>query len=107
MRTRAVPREPWKTIAKVSLVVYSIAFLSFVNLIWYYLHHSEFVVDTKTGAIYPLNYHGWIFYINQARHHLLEQLKIVQGISGGIFVAAGIVNIAVKPRNERNSLNRE
>lgn len=78
---------------KASLVVFLILFLLYAALAFHYLRTLESFPDATTGAIYALNIHGWVVYLDEARHRLLETLEVAQLVSAVVFGVARIVTL--------------
>lgn len=89
MTNAAQNRNLWNNIMKGSYFVFLIAFFIFLGLAFHYLSTLKAVPDVKTGAIYPLNIHGWIVYLNRQQHVLLNGLETIS-------VACAVVAVAIK-----------
>jgi hypothetical protein len=67
---------------KCSAFIFLISSLLFFGLTFYYLSTLTSVPDVTTGAIYPLNSHGWVVYLNRPQNLLLKWLERLAFISG-------------------------
>jgi putative exporter of polyketide antibiotics len=74
---------------KVSFVAFVLAFLAFLGLAFYYLETLKPVPDASTGAIHPLNNHGWVVYLNGQQHAWLMALQ-------SAALACAVVAVAIK-----------
>ncbi len=78
---------------KVSFVVFLIFFSLDIVLTFYFLRTLESSPNAATGAIYALNVHGWVVYLDYARHRLLGALEVAQLVCAVLFGVARIVTL--------------
>jgi hypothetical protein len=64
------------------------AFVLNMVLWFYWLDHSPAAPRTDTGQTYPLNNHGYYFYVTKAQNLVQEGLMVafVVGVFGGAFL---------------------
>jgi hypothetical protein len=86
----------------------AVAFSSFVlalSLYEYWLHHSPPTPRMETAQTYPLNEHGYFFYVTRTQSWLFHSLLAAFGIFGA---AAGILNVQWKALpNPRDDLPKK
>lgn len=75
----------------ISLVLFCVFFALRIGFGFYCLHTQKSFSDVATGTIYPLNVQGWIVYIDEPKHRLLEAIVAMQWIFSGIFAILVIV----------------
>jgi hypothetical protein len=90
---RARENYPWIAIMKVSFVVFLILFSLDIVLTFYYLRTLESSPNAATGAIYALNIHGWVVYLDEARHRLLGALEAAEVVCAVVFAVARVVTL--------------
>jgi hypothetical protein len=93
---RARENYPWKTIMKASLVIFLIFFSLYAALAFHYLHTLESFPNSATGAVYPLNIHGWVVYLDQARYRLLGALEAAEVVCAVVFAVARVATSCVR-----------
>jgi hypothetical protein len=81
---------------KVSFFAFLLTFFGFLGLAFYYLKTLKSVPDASSGAIYPLDSHGWIVYLDGQQHALLMTL---QGVAVACAAVAVIVKLSVLRRD--------
>jgi hypothetical protein len=90
---RARENYLWIALMKVSFVVFLILFSLDIVLTFYYLRTLESAPNAATGAIYALNIHGWVVYLDEARHRLLGTLEAAEVVSAVVFAVARVVTL--------------
>jgi hypothetical protein len=88
----------WKVVLYSSYIVFLISFSLCLGLEAHYLSTLKPVPDPANGAVYPLNWHGWIVYLNGEQRRLANGLFWVSLVS---CVLTLLLNFAFFQRQPR------
>jgi hypothetical protein len=72
-------------------IIFLASFLVYIGLYIFYGFTLATVPNKVTGAIFPLNLHGHIVYLNRSQHQRIKTFGSLAFLFGAIFTSIGAI----------------